>query len=111
MAPTVTDDHGLDDFIPIEQAPDLLPGKPHVSTLHRWRTRGVQGVRLATVRLGGRRLVSRAALIEFITSLTSVVDGDSAAAAKSRISRHRTVDVAEREVDRRFARRSKEARR
>jgi len=31
-----------------------LPGRPHVSTLYRWRIRGVRGVRLETVLVGGR---------------------------------------------------------
>ena len=39
-----------------------LPGRPHVSTLYRWRIRGVRGVRLETVLVVGRRFTSKEAL-------------------------------------------------
>lgn len=88
----------FNDLIPIEHVPKLLPGNPGISTIHRWRTRGVRGVKLASVRLGGRRLIPRAALVEFIESLTSVVDCVAHPGA-IRTSRRRSIEVAEREVD------------
>ena len=40
----------------------------HISTLHRWRTRGVRGKRLKATRIGGRWLSSLADLHEFMQS-------------------------------------------
>ncbi len=40
-----------------------LPGSPHVSTLHRWRLRGIRGVRTINCSTG----VDRAWLLSWIT--------------------------------------------
>ena len=42
----------------------------HLSTLCRWRTRGVRGVRLAAVRVGSRWASSLAAVEQFILAVT-----------------------------------------
>jgi len=52
-----------------------LPGQPHLSTLWRWYRRGVRGVRLETVVVGGRRFTSRAAIERFIERTTVARDG------------------------------------
>lgn len=41
----------------------------HPATIARWATRGVRGVRLQTTRLGGRRLVTIAAIRDFLDQL------------------------------------------
>ena len=91
----------LDELIPIERVPKILPGNPNISTIHRWRTRGVQGIRLRSVRVGGRRMIPRASLIEFISAITAAVDGDKVAVA-TRPGRRRSIETAEREVDSRL---------
>ena len=55
----------------LSEAARLLPGRPHVSTLHRWARRGVKGVRLDTVRIGGRRYTSIEAVQRFAAGLTA----------------------------------------
>jgi hypothetical protein len=52
--------------ITLAEAARLLPGRPHSSTLARWALRGVKGVRLETVKVGGRRFTSREAIERFI---------------------------------------------
>jgi len=42
----------------------------HVSTLYRWTTHGSRGIRLETVRVGGRTCTSVEALGRFITAST-----------------------------------------
>lgn len=42
---------------------------PHISTLHRWRTRGVGGIRLECVRFGRRVVTSKQALARFACRL------------------------------------------
>src|SRR5687767_7252563 len=60
-----------DQYLTLNEAAALLPGRPHISTLHRWRTRGVRGIKLRTVLIGGHRHVSIAELHRFIEATTS----------------------------------------
>ncbi|HTQ40768.1 MAG TPA: DUF1580 domain-containing protein [Pirellulales bacterium] len=53
----------------------LLPGNVHVSTLHRWRLRGIKGIKLETAVVGGRRYTSREALSQFSAAVTAARDG------------------------------------
>jgi hypothetical protein len=55
-----------EELLPLAEAAQSLPHKPHVATLYRWMSRGVRGVKLRTCLLGGRRYTSREALAEFI---------------------------------------------
>jgi hypothetical protein len=55
----------------LTEAARLLPDRPHVSTLYRWAQRGVKGVRLETVVVGGRRYTSVEALQRFAQRLTA----------------------------------------
>jgi hypothetical protein len=49
--------------------PRLRKGRPvHVSTLWRWATRGLRGVRLETTMVGGARVTSLAALEAFFNA-------------------------------------------
>ncbi len=49
-----------------------LRGKPlHCSTLHRWSTRGIRGVRLEVVHLGATRVTSVEAVQRFIVALSA----------------------------------------
>lgn len=65
----------LDRYLTFPEAAASLPGKPSVSTIHRWRLKGVRGIRLSTVVIGGRRFVDRAALEDFIRATTLARDG------------------------------------
>ena len=58
------------------RAAKRAPGQPHVATLHRWRTRGVRGVRLEAVRVGGRWHTSQAAIERFIIATTNAVSSN-----------------------------------
>jgi hypothetical protein len=45
---------------------DLRGGRRlHPATLYRWATEGCRGIRLETIRIGGRRFTSTQALIRF----------------------------------------------
>jgi Protein of unknown function (DUF1580) len=54
----------------LSKAGECLPGKPHPSTISRWASRGIRGVRLETCLVGGRRYTSREALQRFIAAAT-----------------------------------------
>lgn len=62
----------LETLISFAEAAKLLPrgSRPSYATWWRWHRRGVRGVRLETVLIGGRRMTSPAALFRFIHSLT-----------------------------------------
>jgi uncharacterized protein DUF1580 len=53
-----------------------FPGNPSQATLHRWRLRGVRGVKLETVLVGGKRFTSFSALERFSRAVTSAAAGD-----------------------------------
>ena len=92
----------LEDLVPFPDAPSIVPGRPDISTLHRWRTKGVRGVRLVTVRIGGRRFVSRGAILSFISLLTAAVDGTLAPEITP--FARRAAEAAERELDAKLGR-------
>jgi hypothetical protein len=56
--------------------PPLRRGrKIHVSTLYRWASKGISGVRLETLRLGGTTVTSTEALQRFADRLQRLRDG------------------------------------
>ena len=69
------------DLVSFKEAAAHLPGRPSLATLHRWRLNGVGGVKLETVKVGGRRFVSRQALQRFIDDLTAAQDNAASDAA------------------------------
>ena len=44
--------------------------KCHVATVYRWAQRGVRGIRLETIQVGGTRCTSRQAMQRFFEALT-----------------------------------------
>ena len=57
----------------------------HLATAHRWRQRGVKGVKLACVRVGGRWFVTEDAAAAFLAALNGGADvtvGEPADAAR-----------------------------
>ena len=86
-------------ILTMAEAAKRLPGRPHLSTLWRWRTRGIGGVCLETALYGGRRVTSIEALERFFEKTTAAADGNP---APTRTHRQRTAAVnrAERELDR-----------
>ncbi|WP_404308153.1 DUF1580 domain-containing protein [Neorhodopirellula lusitana] len=55
-----------EDLIGINQVPKQLQNRVHVSTVWRWTNRGIKGVQLETIKLGGKTLTSQQALGRFI---------------------------------------------
>ena len=92
-----------EELVSLTEATRALPrgrnGKRlHVSTLHRWAGRGLRGVVLETIHVGGRRYTSTEALQRFFDRL-----GASDRAARRGVSapEEGRVARAERELDRR----------
>ena len=89
----------LDSETPLSlvEAAKSLPGRPHISTLHRWRQRGVRSVRLETFMAGGRRFTTREALNRFMDRITAADDGSESPPLTCK-QRERAFLAAEREL-------------
>jgi hypothetical protein len=63
-------------LLTMREASRLFPGSrqgrpTHVATVHRWATRGIRGIRLEAVRIGGCLYTSREAMQRFAERLTT----------------------------------------
>ena len=88
-------------LIPFQEAPRHIPGKPHLSTIHRWRLTGVRGgIKLETCLVGGRRYTSLEALQRFSNSVTSAADGGGDLRDRPSRQRERLLEEAEAELNR-----------
>ena len=85
----------------LSDAADSIPGRTgsgvHVSTTWRWAQRGIRGVRLETILIGGIRYTSREALQRFFESTTAAADGITPS-ARTPSQRQRAIRQAEREL-------------
>ena len=70
----------------------------HVSTLHRWRSVGVCGVKLETLMAGGIRVTSREALARFMARVTAARESASGGNPEPAAS-HRAAEDANRELE------------
>ena len=84
-------------LITLTQAAQMLPGRPHVSTLWRWYRRGIRGVRLETYVLAGRRFTSVEALERFAAATTAAANGERPPVRTPR-QRERAIAAAEAEL-------------
>ena len=86
-------DFHSEQVICLREAAEWLPkrsGKrPHIATLYRWAKHGVRGVRLETVKVGGRVCTSVEALGRFIEE-TNPAGGPVDLAGKAEERRQRT---------------------
>ena len=60
-------DHEAEQLLTLTAAAKLLPGRPNVATLWRWRTAGIRGVKLETFLFGGRRMTLCEGFLVFLT--------------------------------------------
>lgn len=56
-----------ENLIPLKDAPKHTPGRPHISTVHRWAFRRD----LETIKVGGRLFTSTEAIQRFIARCTN----------------------------------------
>src|SRR5262245_61810153 len=65
-----------EDIVFLTDVPKSLPNRPNVTTVWRWHLRGVRGVKLETLLMGGRRATSHEALGRFFIKVTAAADGE-----------------------------------
>jgi hypothetical protein len=63
--------------VSLAEAVNLVPRRTggklvHATTLHAWATKGLNGIRLETINVGGHRATSAAALQRFFDRLTEL---------------------------------------
>lgn len=91
-------DLATENLLPLRDVPRVLPPRPngkrlHISAVYRWTLRGIKGVMLETIRVGGTTYTSREALQRFSERLTGPTAGQIPPANLSRI-RQRQIDQA-----------------
>ena len=70
----------------------------NVSTVWRWIQRGIHGVRLESILVGGIRMSSREALARFFAATTAAANGKQTPVRTSR-QRQRDIAAAEKELE------------
>jgi hypothetical protein len=100
-------DFVVEPAIPLTQAAAHVPRrrrgrKTSVSTLYRWASRGVRGVVLETLQIGGSRCTSLPALKRFFDRLSKTAN-DMSTESKVAVDRQAQIEQAERELDVRWA--------
>lgn len=81
------------------EVPSTLASRPNISTIHRWRLRGVRGIKLESIMIGGVRYTSDEALQRFFDRTTAVADGTAQPEARTATQRERAVSRAEAELE------------
>ena len=82
----------------LAKAAQTLPGGAvHLSTIYRWRMKGVRGVKLETVLRGGIRYTTDEAIERFFAATTAVADADTPPVRTSK-QRDKAIRDAEREL-------------
>ncbi len=82
-----------------KKLPGRRGGRPiHTSTLHRWTTRGLKGVRLEVMCAGGTRFTSIPAIERFFVRLGSDVARDTSSESIASSDRSRRIAQAEKEL-------------
>lgn len=92
----------LEQYIALNQVPKLVRNgpKPSMSSVYRWIDGGVSGIRLRTVKFGGRRYTTAEWLREFIDAVTTACDSqlardiDVLVAPRTPTAREQEIDAA-----------------
>jgi hypothetical protein len=75
-------DANTEDLFPLSKGTNRVQSRPSAATLWRWALRGIRGIQLETVMIGGRRFTSSQAIARFMTRLSepqAVVDPPASA--------------------------------
>ena len=93
---TATLVESIRDAMPLSRASDFIPGNPHVATLWRWVSKGVRGVKLSVVRVGGRTMVTPDSIETFLNRLNAADEPQSPSITAGQ--RRRQSEAARREL-------------
>lgn len=62
------------EYLTLGQAAKLCPGRPSVSSLHRWATHGIRGNKLGSVRVGSKIFTTPEWVAEFLARCNETDD-------------------------------------
>ena len=82
---------------PVSEAPNHIPGHPSQASVWRWVLKGVGGIKLESILIGGKRFTSAESIQRFCDRRTSAADGNFTPTLTSR-QREKQMDRAEREA-------------
>jgi hypothetical protein len=90
-------------LIAIRDVPKILPARGngkhiHISAVYRWLLRGVRGVRLETIRIGGTSYTSSEAVQRFAEHLSRPNTSGTSSHAVTSANRRRQIEEASRRV-------------
>ena len=86
-----------DSLLTLAEAAAAMRRPVHVSTLHRWRLRGVRGIKLETVLVGGNRFTTMSAVQRFSEAVTAAAE-DRTGTLRESAARSRAVHAAEEQL-------------
>lgn len=97
-------DLSTEKLIPVREVPKLLPPRPtgkrvHVSAVYRWIQRGVRGVRLETITIGGTTYTSTEALQRFADQRSNSIADSSPPSVPTTAARQKQIDRAAKQVE------------
>lgn len=69
-----------EELMPLSKCAQTMPGRRvNTATTWRWSTKGIRGIKLPTVLIGGIRHTSREARAWWVAATTAVADGQTSA--------------------------------
>lgn len=83
---------------PVTEAPKYIPGRPSLGSCWRWVLKGVGGIKLESILIGGKRFTSVEAIQRFCDRRTAAADG-APLPPRTPSQRQREVTAAERECE------------
>ncbi len=89
-------DFNTEELLSFAQATKEVPTRPAIGTVNRWGDKGVRGVRLETILIGGLRYTSKEALRRFFERITAAADGEP---PPERTTSQRAKDIARAEKE------------
>jgi hypothetical protein len=92
-------DPQTESLLSLTDAAKSLPGRPNITTVWRWRNRGVRGVKLETVLSGGRRFTSLEAIRRFQDRVTAAADGTPIVGGQTPRQRESQIRAAEKRAE------------
>lgn len=83
---------------PVTEAPKHIPGRPSQASVWRWVLKGIGGVKLESILIGGKRFTSEESIQRFCDRRTAAADGTITPVQTPR-QRQRAIEQAEYEFD------------
>ena len=71
-------DYKVEDIFPLSRGSTRIKSRPSTATLWRWQSKGLRGVRLETIVIGGRRYTSAEAIDRFLEAINRKKESESA---------------------------------